>query len=165
MANRENIPKELERRVLLEAGHRCAIPACKQTPVEIAHIIPWRECQKHEFHNLIALCPNCHTRYDKGEIDRKCMEAYKHNLTLMNSRYGSFEIRVLKRFIDDENYIFWLPEGLNNLIWYLIEDKIIEDATGTPWFGGGGMGMNRMYQLTDKGRELLKKWQEADIID
>ena len=34
-------PKQLERDVLVEAGHRCAIPTCKQTPVQIAHIIPW----------------------------------------------------------------------------------------------------------------------------
>ncbi len=79
---RPAIPRQLERDVLVEAGHRCAIPTCKQTPVEIAHINPWETVREHTFDNLIALCPNCHDRYDKkGEIDRKAMLQYKANLS------------------------------------------------------------------------------------
>src|SRR5690242_15797603 len=40
MANRPGIPRALQRQVLVEAGHRCSIPTCRQTPVEIHHIIP-----------------------------------------------------------------------------------------------------------------------------
>ncbi|MFF0556505.1 HNH endonuclease [Streptomyces sp. NPDC004266] len=80
--SRPKIPSELRRRVLIEAGHRCAIPTCKSTPVEIAHIIPWAKVQKHEFKNLIALCPTCHTRFDDphSPIDRKAMRQYKADL-------------------------------------------------------------------------------------
>lgn len=67
---RPGIPEKLKRDVLVEAGHRCAIPTCKATTTEIAHIIPWNVVKKHEFSNLIALCPNCHDRYDKKEGDR-----------------------------------------------------------------------------------------------
>ena len=77
---RPAIPSELERRVLVEAGHKCAVTTCKQTPVEIAHIVPWSQVKTHEFENLIALCPTCHTRYDNGEIDRKAMRIYKTQL-------------------------------------------------------------------------------------
>jgi hypothetical protein len=68
--------------VLIEAGHRCAIPTCKSTPVEIAHIIPWAKVRKHEFKNLITLCPTCHARFDDphGSIDLKAMRQYKANL-------------------------------------------------------------------------------------
>jgi hypothetical protein len=68
--------------VLIEAGHRCAIPTCKSTPVEIAHIIPWSKVRKREFKNLIALCPTCHARFDdpRSPIDRKAMRQYKANL-------------------------------------------------------------------------------------
>jgi len=38
MNDRAAIPDPLRRQVLLEAGHRCAIPTCKQVPVDIAHI-------------------------------------------------------------------------------------------------------------------------------
>jgi 5-methylcytosine-specific restriction endonuclease McrA len=66
--SRPALPRKLEREVLMEAGHRCAIPVCRQTPVEIAHIVPWAEVKGHSFDNLIALCPTCHTRYDRGRL-------------------------------------------------------------------------------------------------
>lgn len=43
----------------------------------------------HKFGNLIALCPNCHTRYDKGEIDRKAMFMYKARLGAINEHFRS----------------------------------------------------------------------------
>lgn len=79
--NRPEIPTELRRLVLLEAGHRCAIPTCQQTEIDIHHIVPWERCKSHEFNNLIALCPICHRRAHKGEIDRKSLLAYKRNLS------------------------------------------------------------------------------------
>ncbi|MEV5317116.1 HNH endonuclease signature motif containing protein [Streptomyces sp. NPDC052687] len=81
--NRPAVPRELERRLLVEAGHRCAIPACRSTPVELAHIVPWAKVQEHTFDNMIALCPTCHTRYDNGHIDRRAMFQYKTNLRLL----------------------------------------------------------------------------------
>jgi HNH endonuclease len=66
----------------VEAGHRCAIPACKADPVELAHITPWAQVHKHTFDNMIALCPTCHARFDKGRIDRLAMLEYKRNLSV-----------------------------------------------------------------------------------
>ncbi|MEV5747926.1 HNH endonuclease signature motif containing protein [Actinoallomurus sp. NPDC052308] len=65
------------RAILVEAGHRCSIPTCRATPVEIAHIDPWAKVREHKAENLIALCPTCHKRYDKGEMDRQSMLIYK----------------------------------------------------------------------------------------
>lgn len=76
-----NIPAELKRDVLIESGHRCAIPTCKHPTVEIHHIVPWADCQEHKFENLIALCPNCHRRAHSKEIDRKSLSIYKEKLS------------------------------------------------------------------------------------
>ncbi|WP_132301905.1 HNH endonuclease signature motif containing protein [Kribbella sp. VKM Ac-2568] len=54
---RPAVPAELQRDVLVEAGHRCAIPTCRATPTEICHIEPWAKAKAHRFENLIALCP------------------------------------------------------------------------------------------------------------
>jgi predicted restriction endonuclease len=84
--SRPKIPAELKRSVLVEAGHRCAIDACKHIDVVIHHIIPWAKCKRHEYENLIALCPNHRARADKGEIDRKsllCKGGDDFQLTLM----------------------------------------------------------------------------------
>jgi len=79
---RPRIPRELERRILVEAGHRCAIPTCRAYPVEVAHIVPWADVKEHTYENLIALCPTCHARYDRGDIDRSSMRQYKRQLQL-----------------------------------------------------------------------------------
>ncbi|WP_267893896.1 HNH endonuclease [Streptomyces sp. CB00316] len=94
--DRPDIPTALKRTVLVEAGHRCAIPTCRQTPVELAHITPWSKTKEHTFDNLIALCPTCHTRFDRGDIDRKAMLQYKLNLEVLNGRYTDVERQVLK---------------------------------------------------------------------
>jgi len=77
---RPKIPADIRRHVLLEAGHRCAIHTCRHTQVEIHHIIPWAQCKRHEFENLIALCPNCHGLAGSGIIDRKSLREYKRKL-------------------------------------------------------------------------------------
>jgi len=78
---RDSIPAEIRREVLVEAGHRCAIPTCRYPHVEIHHIVPWEICKSHDFENLIALCANCHRRADSGEIDRKALYLYKSRLS------------------------------------------------------------------------------------
>jgi hypothetical protein len=71
---RPKIPAQVEREVKMEAGYRCAIPACRQHPVEIAHIVPWSKVRVHEYRNLIALCGVCHARFDRGvaSTGRRC---------------------------------------------------------------------------------------------
>lgn len=81
---RPTIPISIKRKVLIEAGHRCAIPTCRATTTEIAHIVAYSVVKEHRFENLIALCPNCHTRYDKGEIDKAAMLKYKSQLNGIN---------------------------------------------------------------------------------
>lgn len=80
--NRPAIPAEIKRAVLVEAGHRCAIPRCGQTELDFHHIVPWETCKKHEYLNLIALCPICHRRAHNGEIDRKSLFLYKESLSI-----------------------------------------------------------------------------------
>lgn len=79
--DRPAIPTQIRRDVLVEAGHRCAIATCRYPDVDIHHIVPWETCKRHDFDNLIALCPNCHRRADAGEIDRKSLRIYKARLS------------------------------------------------------------------------------------
>jgi len=92
---RPPIPADIRRRVLVEAGHRCAIPTCRHIEVDIHHIIPWTKCEAHEYDNLIALCPNCHRRADRGEIDRKALRLYKVNLRFIHDKYSQLEMDIL----------------------------------------------------------------------
>jgi len=61
---RPKIPMALQRELLIECGHRCAV--CGESfPLERAHIIPWCKAREHALENLICLCANCHARADK----------------------------------------------------------------------------------------------------
>lgn len=163
MAKRPAIPRQIEREVLIEAGHRCAIPTCRQTPVEIAHIIPWSIVKTHSFDNLIALCPTCHTRYDSNEIDRTSMLQYKANLSLLNSRYGDLEQRVLKIFAANPACEdIWLDKSLDILLMYLIEDGlIVKDETDLRLLASEW----NVYNLTKKGKEFIEKWLNAEPLE
>jgi hypothetical protein len=97
---RPAIPRPLERRVLVEAGHRCAIPTCRAQPVEFAHIIPWAKVREHSYENLIALCPTCHTRYDAKEIDRESMRQYKQQLQSLSQMQGTQPLEAYTAPID-----------------------------------------------------------------
>lgn len=98
-SERPAVPAAVKRAVLVEAGHRCALPTCRQTPVEIAHIEPWSTVKSHAVENLIALCPTCHTRYDNGDIDRISMRQYKASLAILNNRYTDIERQLLRAFV------------------------------------------------------------------
>ena len=103
---RDAIPAEVKRAVLVEAGHRCAISTCRATTTEIAHIEPWAETKDHSFDNLIALCPNCHTRYDANkEIDRKSMRMYKEALKTSRQTFAETV------FLGDQDSELEVPEN------------------------------------------------------
>jgi hypothetical protein len=164
--SRPALPRKLEREVLMEAGHRCAIPVCRQTPVEIAHIVPWAEVKEHSFDNLIALCPTCHTRYDKGEIDRASMRQYKANLSVLNGRYGDLERRVLKFFAESPGRDFiWLSTSLEFLLMYLIDDGLLRKEEDPRLLSTYPFDPGAAYHITPKGREFVRKWLNAESLE
>ena len=178
MSERPEIPAQLRRDVLVEAGHRCAIPTCKAIPVEVAHIEPWSKVKAHTFDNLIALCANCHTRYDSrhGGIDRKAMRQYKANLGVLTSRYGEIERRFLEQFIDKPNsYSIQMPAASDLLMLNLVRDGMAVRGFIHPSLGlivpNGNFavidftGMQETYSITEKGRELVARLAEARPLD
>jgi hypothetical protein len=158
---RPAIPMELKRRVLMEAGHRCAIPTCKSVPVELAHIEPWSEVRDHSFENLIALCPTCHTRYDRGDIDRVSMKGYKANLGVISGRYGELERRILDQLAITRATRIRLPGGWDIPLWYLLRDGLLAKVSG-----GGGVFINGLsatddYIVTPVGQDFIRRWVDA----
>jgi len=123
---RAPISAELRRRVLLEAGHRCAIPTCRHIDVDVHHIVPWEQCKKHEYENLIALCPNCHRRAEQGHIDRKSLRAYKANLRLAHDKFSNFEIDVIFGLREaGRGTAFQLPECMILLVKRILDAQLI----------------------------------------
>src|SRR5688500_16298877 len=121
--DRDHIPAEVTRAGLVEAGHRCAIPTCRATTTEIAHISPWAESHDTSLEHLIALCPNCHSRFDqKREIDRLAVKMYKHNLGILNNRYGEFERRLFEVLARSGERVFIVGAGGDLLVANAVKD-------------------------------------------
>jgi HNH endonuclease len=164
-SNRPDIPASLARAVLVETGHRCAIPTCRQTPVELAHIVAWEKAREHTFDNLIALCPTCHTRYDRKEIDRQSMLQYKANLSVLNGRYGELEQRVMRLFASaPEVDHIQLPGGYDLLLLYLLQDGLLIDVPQQTGMWLLGQPLQKMYRLTPKGRSFIDRWLNAEQL-
>lgn len=170
---RDHIPDNVKRAVLVEAGHRCAIPTCRATTTEIAHIVPCAESNDNSFENLIALCPNCHARFDKKkEIDRLAVKMYKHNLGILNNRYGEFERRLFEVLAKSGERVFVLGAAGDLLVANAVKDGFFEDkhieGMGLEVAGSNGFRknfpMSFTYWVTDAGLEFIKRYATgADI--
>ena len=159
---RPAIPAEIKRRVLMEAGHRCAIPTCRTVPVELAHIEPYADVRSHTFENLIALYPTCHTRYDNGDIDRLSMKGYKANLGLVSGRYGEMERRILDMLAATPGAgQFRLPPAWDIQLMYLIKDGLITKAPQGATIIINGLPATEDYLVTRAGREFIDRWVAA----
>ena len=165
MDKKLSIPTDLRRKILVEAGHRCAIPTCRSIVVDVHHIIPWEKCKKHEYTNLIALCPNCHRRADKRNIDRKSLRMYKNNLRFLYDKFTTFEVDVLFHLEKaPENVAIQFPSYLILLVKRIIEEGYIKWIKTPEGVKIGGMKANPDYlKITDKGREFVKDLQSENI--
>lgn len=164
MDNRPQIPAEIRRKILVEAGHRCAIPTCRHIDVDVHHIVPWSDSKSHDYDNLIALCPNCHRRTHKGEIDRKSLRLYKINLRFAHDKYSQLEMDIILELSKAPSGagIPWLPVMLI-LLKRALESRLLEVKSAAPQgveISMQTMGIDmapRLIVLSLKGREFVKE--------
>lgn len=167
MTSREKIPEDTRRKVLVEAGHRCAIPTCKQHPVDIHHIVPYAKSQDNSFNNLIALCTQCHARFHRTkEIDQRALQVYKQNLGLLNHRYGEFERRLLLFFCDSSKANTIRLPGLSEIqVYYLLKDGLLIKNGKNSGILSSSIPTWEEYQLTDQGKVFVKDLKQARSLD
>lgn len=165
VSKRPPIPAEIKRRVLVEAGHRCAIPACRFIEVDVHHIVFWEECKKHEYDNLIALCPNCHRMAHNGKIDRKSLRIYKANLRFIHDRFSQLEVDILfESYRNRGKSLLWPPFN-RLLIKRIIEcNMIICHENPHMQSYTGGMRTNPDYiTITDIGINYIDSLENIDL--
>jgi hypothetical protein len=168
--DRPSIPAALERDLMIEAGYRCAV--CKTPePLEIDHIEEWSVVKEHEFHNMIVLCPNCHSRKkntsDPRHINRASLKRIKANLMMLNGRYSDLERRIIEKFQEDlaskaiDTPSIVIPERLHVLVRYLIKDELVFGELFKSVISQGSRGMmfsddNLKLTLSRKGKRFIK---------
>lgn len=70
--NKKEIPVRIQRALYAESMGKCMNPSCHEDLfiddgdiTEKAHIDAYCETENNSFDNLVILCPNCHTKFDK----------------------------------------------------------------------------------------------------
>jgi hypothetical protein len=153
-----------------ESGYACAIPSCRATPAELAHIEPWSKVHRHEFDNLIALCPNHHTRFDvERRIPSASIRRYKANLAVLNGRYSTLERRLIEAGRSmPPGAEFPIHIGVRILISNLLEDGLVEEANDFQYqLTGrdlGGIRTTEFYHFTEKGHAFIERWAAAEPL-
>jgi len=169
-SGRPAVPTALRRALYEEAGYRCAIPTCRGTSaLEMAHIVPWAEVQTHSFDNMIVLCAVDHTRYDRGEIPRQSIQAYKDNLALLNGRYSDAERRILEAFTQVPDAELGsvglpIPGGTAYTVMYLVKDDLVT-VNPNRQISIGGLPPYEIVSLTRKGVDAVGRLRTAQRID
>jgi hypothetical protein len=155
---------EVKRKVLVEAGHRCAIPTCRYPTTEIAHIVSESPSHDDSFENLIALCPN-HTQYDqKKEIDRQSIRMYKRNLGILNSRYSDFERRVFDQIAETDRRSVIVEAGFEVLLLHAVKDGLLKRVEPSPAAIQRGEPTHHNYEVTDAGLNFVSRYIQGEDI-
>jgi hypothetical protein len=75
--NGRNIPQPIQKQLRREANFGCALCGCPI--IEYAHIIPYRNIQAYLPENIVTLCPNHYTNFDRGEFSDSYLRDAKNN--------------------------------------------------------------------------------------
>lgn len=135
------ISEDVKRRLYAESMGRCMNPDCKKELfvyngdiIEKAHIRPYCDTADNSFENLIVLCPNCHTNFDKNfAFKADEVKQWKHiRAEELNSffsiKYSSFEDlkNKVKPLLWENKMIYenYYLKGNKNL-WDKFEVKIL----------------------------------------
>ena len=133
----------VERRICAESMGRCMNPECKielftgeGDIIEKAHIIPYFKTQDNSYENLIILCPNCHTDFDKNDaFDIEGVEKWKEIRKdeferFFSKKYDTFDKLknalvplLLSNKMIFENYYLQEDRGL----WDIFEGEILSN--------------------------------------
>lgn len=163
---RRSINANVERKIYAESMGRCMNPECKVELfkeggdiMEKAHIIPYCDTKDNSFENLIILCPNCHTNFDKNNAFsadevKKWKEMRKDEFeTFFSKEYDNFE--DLKREI--------VPLLLQNQAifenYYLKGEKKLWDK-----FEGKILSNNGSIRcILEKNTKLIQDYREQSL--
>lgn len=135
------IDEAVKRKLYAESMGRCMNPSCQRELfckngdiIEKAHIVPYSKRADNSYENLVLLCPNCHTEFDKNhaftteevlgwkELRKKELE------NVFNKKFETFE--DLKKEITPilmENKAIYERYYLNDnkKLWEIFEHKIL----------------------------------------
>ncbi|UBH22393.1 HNH endonuclease [Macrococcus armenti] len=162
---RKKIPVKVERSLYAESLGCCLNPNCRQRIVnyegdisEKAHIIEYSQSHDNSYENLIILCPNCHTRFDRNEeftieeIKSWKKVRQKEISKILEERFSSFEEleKQVKPLLLENQTIYnnyYLKD--NKRQWEKFENTIV-------------VNNNKIKNLLNKNEHLFEDYNNGD---
>lgn len=144
---------KIEEMIFAETDGGCAVCGIRDQRVLTKHHIDHENKKKKDdsYDNLIVLCHNCHTSYHQGK-GVKISEIKKIKKRLIQKTLTQFGVNALKE-AKRKKSVSGAPFLLNHLIEmdYLKFDELL--------MGDPDRFDICVYEITEKGKELLKKWK------
>ncbi len=170
---RKAIEENIKRKLYAESMGRCMNPCCEQELfissgdiAEKAHIIPHCDTADNSFDNLILLCPNCHTNFDKNsafdlnEVKTWKIKRQEQLSQIFAQQFETFNEleEVVKPILSENKTIYesyYLKE--NSTLWKKFEEKIL-------------LNNQKLKLLLNKNKKLFPKYHDEacsnlDIIE
>ncbi len=100
--HRPAVKKGIRRRLLEEAGGKCANPGCTNTRAQVHHIMEWHIYGTHQPEDMIAVCPSCHDEIHHGRlgISDETLYAWKKLQRVGNSPRTTQLVVEPTRYVD-----------------------------------------------------------------
>lgn len=157
---RRKINNTVERKLYAESLGRCMNPDCKEELfkergdiIEKAHIIPYCDTEDNSYENLIVLCPNCHTDFDKNDAFN--IENVKQWKQIRQNEFKSFFSKKYSTFEDLKKEV--VPLLLRNQT--IFENYFVDSQRGL-WdsFEGEILSNNRkLKSILQHNTSLIQK--------
>lgn len=138
---RDKTAVHVERALYSEAMGRCMNPECQTELfigdgdiIERAHIVPYCETKDNSFENLVILCPNCHTKFDKlhlftTEQIREWKQIRKNEVErFFTKEYTTFEeLRktIIPILLENKSYFENYYLNGNKILWDKFEGRVL----------------------------------------
>lgn len=178
------ISADVKKRLYAESMGRCMNPACQQNLfgengdiIEKAHIDPYCETADNTFENLVLLCPNCHTNFDKNHaFTPEEVLGWKKTIReeverLFSKRFSNFEelknevspLLAENKFIYENYYL----QG-NKTLWDKFEVKILQNNRKLKLLFSANLGLfqrnnTKEYSNLEYIRQFIAHVEEFEI--
>jgi hypothetical protein len=86
---KQKIPPAVRRKVFARDRHRCAVPGCRSTNLDVHHILELTNGGKHELSNLITLCEAHHLALHEGAL---VLQGAPPNVTFTRRPNNNFKV-------------------------------------------------------------------------
>ena len=159
MSSRTAVPHEVAVAVLAESGYRCAVPTCRTIlAIDPHHIVEISEQDGYVVDNLLALCPTCHSLFQRGVVRRDSMYTWKSVLVSMSQAFDMATV--------DHLLFLSRPEAKSLRV---SGDGVLQFSrlisAGLATFGvamQNGPLILYWVILTNKGKSLLEAWTSGN---